>query len=40
MVETATIRWTQDGDGIVVFTLDDPVESANTMNAAFKESLR
>src|SRR5262249_36422535 len=29
----------QDEDGIVVLTLDDPSGSANTMNAAYKESM-
>jgi 3-hydroxyacyl-CoA dehydrogenase/enoyl-CoA hydratase/3-hydroxybutyryl-CoA epimerase len=36
----STIRWEQDGDGIVTLTLDDPNQSANTMNAAFRASLR
>jgi 3-hydroxyacyl-CoA dehydrogenase/enoyl-CoA hydratase/3-hydroxybutyryl-CoA epimerase len=36
---TGTIRWEQDGDGIVVLTLDDPNQSANTMNAAYAESM-
>ncbi|HJQ47423.1 MAG TPA: 3-hydroxyacyl-CoA dehydrogenase NAD-binding domain-containing protein, partial [Amycolatopsis sp.] len=36
---TNTIRWDQDSDGIVVLTLDDPNQSANTMNDDFKESL-
>ncbi|NIH78780.1 3-hydroxyacyl-CoA dehydrogenase NAD-binding domain-containing protein [Amycolatopsis viridis] len=35
---TNTIRWDQDSDGIVVLTLDDPNQSANTMNADFRES--
>ncbi len=34
-----TIRWGQDEDGIVVLTLDDPNQSANTMNAAYAESM-
>src|SRR3954447_26664724 len=34
-----TIRYEQGDDGIVVLTLDDPNQSANTMNAAFGESL-
>ncbi|MFE0761600.1 3-hydroxyacyl-CoA dehydrogenase NAD-binding domain-containing protein [Streptomyces smyrnaeus] len=34
-----TIRWDQDSDGIVTLTLDDPDQSANTMNAAFRTSL-
>ena len=39
MSESKTIRWEQDSDGIVVLTLDDPKQSANTMNADFRESL-
>ncbi|OZM73755.1 3-hydroxyacyl-CoA dehydrogenase [Amycolatopsis antarctica] len=39
MTETKTIRWESDADGIVVLTLDDPKQSANTMNADFRESL-
>ncbi|MEU4521260.1 3-hydroxyacyl-CoA dehydrogenase NAD-binding domain-containing protein [Amycolatopsis sp. NPDC024027] len=39
MAESKTIRWEQDADGIVTLTLDDPNQSANTMNAAFRESL-
>jgi 3-hydroxyacyl-CoA dehydrogenase/enoyl-CoA hydratase/3-hydroxybutyryl-CoA epimerase len=39
MTEPKTIRWEQDADGIVVLTLDDPQQSANTMNADFRESL-
>jgi 3-hydroxyacyl-CoA dehydrogenase/enoyl-CoA hydratase/3-hydroxybutyryl-CoA epimerase len=39
MAESKTIRWEQDADGIVVLTLDDPKQSANTMNADFRESL-
>src|SRR6478735_6844262 len=35
-----TIRWEQDDDGIVVLTLDDPNQSANTMNAAYAASIR
>jgi 3-hydroxyacyl-CoA dehydrogenase/enoyl-CoA hydratase/3-hydroxybutyryl-CoA epimerase len=35
-----TIRWDQDPDGVVVLTLDDPEQSANTVNEAFIESLR
>ncbi len=36
---TDTIRWEQDEDGIVVLTLDDPSQSANTMNEAYKVSM-
>jgi 3-hydroxyacyl-CoA dehydrogenase/enoyl-CoA hydratase/3-hydroxybutyryl-CoA epimerase len=35
----STIRWDQDGDGVVILTLDDPNQSANTMNAAYGESM-
>ena len=36
-----TIRWDLDaGDGIVILTLDDPSQSANTMNAAYTDSMR
>ncbi|HET6449359.1 MAG TPA: 3-hydroxyacyl-CoA dehydrogenase NAD-binding domain-containing protein [Conexibacter sp.] len=37
--ESTTIRWEQDADGVVILTLDDPNQSANTMNRAFAESL-
>jgi 3-hydroxyacyl-CoA dehydrogenase / enoyl-CoA hydratase / 3-hydroxybutyryl-CoA epimerase len=37
--ENSTIRWDRDEDGIVVLTLDDPNQSANTMNAAYKASM-
>ncbi|MBT2384700.1 3-hydroxyacyl-CoA dehydrogenase NAD-binding domain-containing protein [Streptomyces sp. ISL-11] len=39
MSESSTIRWERDADGVVTLTLDDPGQSANTMNAAFKASL-
>src|SRR5581483_3320496 len=39
MSESSTIRWEQDGDGVVILTLDDPNQSANTMNAAYKQSM-
>ena len=39
MGESTTIRWEKDGDGIVLLTLDDPDQSANTMNRAFAESM-
>jgi 3-hydroxyacyl-CoA dehydrogenase / enoyl-CoA hydratase / 3-hydroxybutyryl-CoA epimerase len=39
MTESKTIRWESDSDGIVVLTLDDPNQSANTMNADFRASL-
>jgi 3-hydroxyacyl-CoA dehydrogenase / enoyl-CoA hydratase / 3-hydroxybutyryl-CoA epimerase len=34
-----TIRWERGDDGIVILTLDDPAQSANTMNAAYAESM-
>ncbi|MDQ0790498.1 3-hydroxyacyl-CoA dehydrogenase NAD-binding domain-containing protein [Streptomyces sp. B3I8] len=37
--EATTIRWEQDDTGIVTLVLDDPAQSANTMNQAFRESL-
>ncbi|MCX4553799.1 3-hydroxyacyl-CoA dehydrogenase NAD-binding domain-containing protein [Streptomyces sp. NBC_01267] len=39
MSENTTIRWEQDGTGVVTLVLDDPHQSANTMNQAFKESI-
>jgi 3-hydroxyacyl-CoA dehydrogenase / enoyl-CoA hydratase / 3-hydroxybutyryl-CoA epimerase len=39
MAESTTIKWEKDEDGIVVLTLDDPNQSANTMNAAYAESM-
>jgi len=39
MSHDTTIRWEQDGDGIVTLTLDDPAQRANTMNDAFRTSL-
>ncbi|GHG47429.1 3-hydroxyacyl-CoA dehydrogenase NAD-binding domain-containing protein [Streptomyces griseocarneus] len=39
MSEPTTIRWEQDGDGVVTLVLDDPRQSANTMNDAFAASL-
>ncbi len=35
-----TIRWEKGEDGIVILTLDDPASSANTMNAAYVDSMR
>jgi 3-hydroxyacyl-CoA dehydrogenase/enoyl-CoA hydratase/3-hydroxybutyryl-CoA epimerase len=40
MSESSTIRWEQDEDGIVVLTLDDPNQSANTMNQAYQASMQ
>src|ERR1700753_2285654 len=39
MGESTTIRWDKGEDGIVVLTLDDPNQSANTMNRAYAESM-
>lgn len=39
MSEASTIRWEQDETGVVTLVLDDPNQSANTMNDAFKTSL-
>jgi len=39
MTENSTIRWDQDDDGVVILTLDDPNQSANTMNAAYAASM-
>ncbi|WP_435223806.1 3-hydroxyacyl-CoA dehydrogenase NAD-binding domain-containing protein [Streptomyces sp. Tue6028] len=39
MTESTTIRWEQDETGVVTLVLDDPNQSANTMNQAFKESI-
>ncbi|HWF74404.1 MAG TPA: 3-hydroxyacyl-CoA dehydrogenase NAD-binding domain-containing protein [Solirubrobacteraceae bacterium] len=40
MSENSTIRWERDDDGVVILTLDDPNQSANTMNAAYAESMK
>src|SRR3954463_2125586 len=40
MATRNTIRWEQDDDGIVTLILDDPEQSANTMNEAYAESIR
>ncbi|MFI7008552.1 3-hydroxyacyl-CoA dehydrogenase NAD-binding domain-containing protein [Streptomyces sp. NPDC050145] len=39
MTASSTIRWEQDDTGIVTLVLDDPNQSANTMNQAFKDSI-
>ncbi|KAF0957619.1 3-hydroxyacyl-CoA dehydrogenase NAD-binding domain-containing protein [Rhodococcus sp. T7] len=39
MSATSTITWSQDSDGIVLLTLDDPDQSANTMNDQYVESM-
>ncbi len=40
MAFTNMIRWDKDDDGVVVLTLDDPAQSANTMNSTYVESMR
>ncbi|MFK0225366.1 3-hydroxyacyl-CoA dehydrogenase NAD-binding domain-containing protein [Streptomyces sp. NPDC090303] len=40
MSESTTIRWDQDETGIVTLVLDDPDQSANTMNQAFRASIK
>ncbi|CAM5612303.1 3-hydroxyacyl-CoA dehydrogenase OS=Streptomyces fumanus OX=67302 GN=GCM10018772_34460 PE=3 SV=1 [Streptomyces fumanus] len=37
--ESTAIRWERDDTGVVTLVLDDPDQSANTMNKAFRESL-
>ncbi|MFI9628460.1 3-hydroxyacyl-CoA dehydrogenase NAD-binding domain-containing protein [Streptomyces sp. NPDC052042] len=39
MTESTTIRWEQDETGVVTLVLDDPHQSANTMNRAFTDSI-
>ncbi|GAB2665034.1 3-hydroxyacyl-CoA dehydrogenase NAD-binding domain-containing protein [Saccharopolyspora gloriosae] len=39
MSDQSTIRWDQDADGIVVLTLDDPQQQANTMNDRYVRSM-
>jgi len=36
---SSTIRWDKGDDGIVILTLDDPNQSANTMNADYMASM-
>ncbi|MEW2397348.1 3-hydroxyacyl-CoA dehydrogenase NAD-binding domain-containing protein [Streptomyces sp. NPDC046862] len=40
MTESTTIRWEQDDTGVVTLVLDDPNQSANTMNQAFRASIK
>ncbi len=37
-IESTTIRWEQDDTGVVTLVLDDPNQSANTVNKAFRDS--
>lgn len=39
MTQSTTIRWEMDATGILTLVLDDPNQSANTMNQAFKDSI-
>ncbi|MFF8828414.1 3-hydroxyacyl-CoA dehydrogenase NAD-binding domain-containing protein [Streptomyces sp. NPDC015131] len=39
MSQSTTIRWEQDETGVVTLVLDDPDQSANTMNQAFRASI-
>jgi 3-hydroxyacyl-CoA dehydrogenase/enoyl-CoA hydratase/3-hydroxybutyryl-CoA epimerase len=39
MSDRSTIRFERDADGDVILTLDDPSQSTNTMNAAYRESM-
>lgn len=39
MSETNMIGWEKDSDGIVVLTMDDPNQGANTMNDLYKKSM-
>lgn len=40
MSEQNIINWEQDADGIVVLTIDDPNQGANTMNSAYIASMK
>ncbi|HWD74377.1 MAG TPA: 3-hydroxyacyl-CoA dehydrogenase NAD-binding domain-containing protein [Solirubrobacteraceae bacterium] len=37
---SSMIRWDKGDDGVVILTLDDPSQSANTMNAAYQASMK
>jgi 3-hydroxyacyl-CoA dehydrogenase/enoyl-CoA hydratase/3-hydroxybutyryl-CoA epimerase len=39
MAESTTIKYERGDDGVVILTLDDPGQSANTMNAAYIASM-
>ena len=39
MTEQTAIRWEKDADNIVTLTIDDPTQSANTMNALYGRSM-
>jgi len=40
MTEQTAVRYDIDGDGIVTLTLDDPNQSANTMNELYSSSMK
>ncbi|WP_280459337.1 3-hydroxyacyl-CoA dehydrogenase NAD-binding domain-containing protein [Nocardia carnea] len=40
MSEANMIGWEKDSDGIVVLTMDDPNQGANTMNDLYKKSMK
>ena len=40
MSEQTAIRWEKDDAGIVTLTLDDPNQSANTMNELYQSSMQ
>lgn len=39
MAEQSSIRWDRDAEGVVTLTLDDPGQSANTMNERYVASM-
>jgi len=39
MAESKTIQYEKDADGVVILTLDDPSQGANTMNRDYAESM-
>jgi 3-hydroxyacyl-CoA dehydrogenase/enoyl-CoA hydratase/3-hydroxybutyryl-CoA epimerase len=39
MSDQSMIRWEKDADGVVILTLDDPNQSANTMNDLYARSM-
>jgi 3-hydroxyacyl-CoA dehydrogenase/enoyl-CoA hydratase/3-hydroxybutyryl-CoA epimerase len=39
VTEQSSINWQKSADGIVVLTLDDPAQSANTMNDRYQQSM-
>ena len=39
MTDTEIIRWQTEPDGVVVLTMDDPAQSANTLSERFVAAL-